>query len=296
MDRLKPDLTLTQALRRLLEPMPPADRQTMAEFEALLRRQAPTVGLAMGVKNGYFHYWWVRGANDAAVAASLARNRCQERYGPPCHVVLVGGALQPDGFAAAARALGTQPPEAVRTALLRAFALSIVNARQAPAASAPAASQPDAVRAPPPAASAASAAPPGSGWATARAKLRGAAAPQDLAGALAVLLQAEAQADRAELERLQAFTKRLPWNSALAMGVRNGFIQWQGANSWKRADWARENALTRCAAKAEAPCVIVAANGELQLDGLRELAARLGARPQTEVRSALIGALRRHLP
>lgn len=297
MDSLKPDLTLTQALRRLLEPMPPSDRQTLAEFEALLRRQAPTVSLAMGVKNGHFHYWWVRGANGAGVAASLARNRCQERYGPPCHVVLVGGALQPDGFAAAARALGTQPPEAVRTALLRAFTQSIVNDRQAQAASAP-----NAASAPPRAASAtqvrpdSTGGPPPSGWAAARAKLRGPGAPQDLAGALAVLLQAETPADLAVLARLQAHTKRQRWNSAVAMGVLDGRITWRSVSQEQRADWAREKALSLCSAGGGVGCLVVAANGEPQLDAVRALADRLGARPQAEVRQQLLKTVDRHVP
>jgi tRNA A-37 threonylcarbamoyl transferase component Bud32 len=312
-DKLKPDLTLTQALRRLLEPMPPSDRQTMAEFEALMGGQAPTVGLAMGIKNGYFHYGWVRGAHNAAAASAAARSRCQERHGTTCHAVLVGGTLQPEGFAAAARALGAQPPEAVRHALLQAFALSIVTARQAQAASAPgtpasapAPRPPAAASAPrpvprtsgaaPPVAGSAPTAPPAIGWPTARAKLRGPAAPQDLAGALAVLLQVDNPADQAVLARLQGFTRRQPWNSAVAMGIRNGFISWHASSGEKRADWAREQALSRCAASAQPPCVVVAANGEPQLDAVRELAARLGARPQAEVREALLNNLRRHLP
>jgi tRNA A-37 threonylcarbamoyl transferase component Bud32 len=313
-DKLKPDLTLTQALRRLLEPMPPSDRQTMAEFEALMGRQAPTVGLAMGIKNGYFHYGWVRGAHNAAAASAAARSRCQERHGTTCHAVLVGGTLQPEGFAAAARALGAQPPEAVRHALLQAFALSIVTARQAQAASAPgapasatpASRPPAAASAPrplprtsgaaPPVAGSAPTAPPAIGWPTARAKLRGPAAPQDLAGALAVLLQVDNPADQAVLARLQGFTRRQPWNSAVAMGIRNGFISWHASSGEKRADWAREQALSRCAASAQPPCVVVATNGEPQLDAVRELAARLGTRPQAEVREALLNNLRRHLP
>jgi predicted Ser/Thr protein kinase len=311
-DKLKADITLTQALRRLFEPMPPSDRQTMAEFEALMRQQSPTVGLAMGIKNGYFHYWWVRGAKDAAAAAAAARSRCQERHGTTCHTVLVGGALQPDGFAAASRALGSQPPDAVRTALLQAFALSIVTARQAQAASAPggpvaapapsppaAASEPRLLPRPsgaaPPSAGSVPTAPAAGGWPTARAKLRGPAAPQDLPGALAVLLQVDNPADLAVLARLHGFTRRQPWNSALAMGIRNGFISWHGSSGEKRAEWAREQALSRCAASAQ-PCVIVVANGEPQLDAVRELAARLGARPQAEVREALLNNLRRHLP
>jgi hypothetical protein len=82
----------------------------------------------------------------------------------------------------------------------------------------------------------------------------------------------------------------------VAMGIRNGFISWHGSSGEKRAEWAREQALSRCTASAQPPCVIVASNGEPQLEAVRELAARLGARPQAQVREALLNNLRRHLP
>ena len=162
-NKLKADTPLTQALRRLLDPLSASEAQTMAEFEALLRRQPASTGLAMGIKNGYFHYWWVRGAAGPASAGLSARQRCEDRHRTSCHPVWVDGALRPDGFVAAARALGAKPPEAVRTELLKAFALSIDNARQAPAASAPALVQPPAPAkpAPSPAAAPAPAARPG---------------------------------------------------------------------------------------------------------------------------------------
>jgi len=131
-DKLKPDATLTQALRRLLEPMSATDRQTIASFEAMLRQQPSTVGLAMGIKNGYFHYWWVRGAGDTA-AAALARTRCQERHATPCHPVLVAGALQPDGFAATARALSRSG----RTGRVISCFRAVPPSRSRPASSSP---------------------------------------------------------------------------------------------------------------------------------------------------------------
>ena len=325
--KVKPDTTLTQALRRLLDPLSSLEQQTVAEFEALLRQQPASTGLAMGIKNGYFHYWWVRGTAGPATAGINARKRCEERHGTTCHPVLVDGVLQPEGFITTARALGAQPPEAVRTALLQAFALSIVNARQAAAASAP---SPVPAPAPAPAKTAAAPAPPAAsrpspsptsapatrsatpapaapsapaaagtpaaGWNAARARLRGPAAPQDLAGALAVLLQAEAPADLAVLARLQAHTKRQRWNSAVAMGVLDGRITWRSVSEQARADWAREKVLSECSAGGGLNCVVVAANGEPQLDAVRALAGRLGARPQSEVREQLLKTLNRHVP
>jgi hypothetical protein len=79
------------------------------------------------------------------------------------------------------------------------------------------------------------------------------------------------------------------------MGVRGGHITWHGASGEKRPDWARELALGRC--NATTPnCVVVAANGDAQLDALRELAGRLGAKPQADVREEFLKSLRRHLP
>jgi serine/threonine-protein kinase len=329
-NKLKPDTTLTQALRRLLDPLSAAEQQTMADFEALLHRQPASTGLAMGIKNGYFHYWWVRSAAGPASAGIGARKRCEERHGITCHPVLVDGALQPEGFTAVARDLGAKPPEAVRAELLQAFALSITNARQPSAASAPApvpapspakpvpaapqaptpapasASRPSPASASPPSArpavpapataSTPSAASAAAGWNAARAKLRGPAAPQDLAGALAVLLQAEAPADLAVLGRLQAHTKRQRWNSAVAMGVLDGRITWRSISEQPRADWAREKVLSQCTDGGGSNCVIVAANGEAQLDAVRALAGRLGARSQAEVRQQLLKTLDRHVP
>ena len=160
-NKLKADTPLTQALRRLLDPLSASEAQTMAEFEALLRRQPASTGLAMGIKNGYFHYWWVRGAAGPASAGLSARQRCEDRHRTSCHPVWVDGALRPDGLVAAARALGAKPPEAVRAELLKAFALSIDNARRAPAASAPALVQPLAPAKPAPLSAPAPAARPG---------------------------------------------------------------------------------------------------------------------------------------
>ncbi len=111
-----------------------------------------------------------------------------------------------------------------------------------------------------------------------------------------MLLQAEAPADLAVLARLQAHTKRQRWNSAVAMGVLDGRITWRSVSQASRADWAREKVLLECTEGGGAHCVVVAANGEPQLDAVRALAGRLGARPQAEVRQQLMTTLNRHIP
>jgi hypothetical protein len=287
-DALPSSSTFTMAMRRLLDPLEPLERQTLLEFEARMRQQPRFAAMVMGVRNGRLAYSLSRNAADAPAAIAQARRRCQERHRIECHAVLVGDRFLPEGFAAAARALGAQPPEVVRSAIVAAFAstLATQQAEDAQAAarpgSAPASAMVEA---------------PGAAWAEIRSRLRGPAAPQDLAGALAVLLQVGSAADREQLARLQAFSKRQRWNSAIAMGTNaGGWIAWHGWDNERRPDWAREQASERCSRLARSPCVIVAANGDLQIEGIRDLAARLGTRPPAEVRQDFLRKLQRNLP
>ena len=80
------------------------------------------------------------------------------------------------------------------------------------------------------------------------------------------------------------------------MGVLDGRITWRSISEQPRADWAREKVLSQCTDGGGSNCVIVAANGEAQLDAVRALAGRLGARSQAEVREQLLKTLDRHVP
>lgn len=293
---------LSEAMRRLLEPLGGRDADRLQEFDALLAEQRRPFAYAIGVRDGRFVHAWAQGA-DATLAAAAAQRLCAERArGRFCPTVQVNGTFLRGTFLVAARQLGTESPSTVREAWMRTVDEAIRELRITPAAaatvpapapaSAPASSLPPS----PPVGASAPAAAPGA-WARARARLRE-GAPRDIADGFATLLDVQSPDDRRRLDRLQTEVHRLRWKSALAVGVTmGGTLAWSAVQGESRNEWAEERALADCANQVPAPgCVIVSANGDLRASALSILASRLGARPQSEVREAFLRSIGRRWP
>jgi predicted Ser/Thr protein kinase len=279
---------LSAAVRRILDPVDASDAARLVEFDAQLAQQKPPFAYAMGVSQGRLVHAWSTGA-DATAAAAAARRRCGELQADGCTTVWIDGVLRRRAFFDAVRGLGAQPPRAVRSAWLQSVTDAMRELRVAVAvAPSPAAASAPAPRpaAQPPAASAV--APPQNEWSKARARLRD-AQPGTLAGALALLLDAEAPSDRQRLDRLQAAVKRLRWKSALAMGVSDsGHLVWRFVEAQARNEWAEDRVLQLCSPNVKDSCVVVAANGDFRPAALATVAGRFGARAQAEVREAFL--------
>jgi uncharacterized caspase-like protein len=100
--------------------------------------------------------------------------------------------------------------------------------------------------------------------------------------AIAVLLGVNAEQDLESLVNYQALLKRMPYDSALALGVNaRGFLVWGRGWGFTSADIAAKNSLDRCNARgAEGSCRVVVSNGEFREKEFMESIARLGpARP-----------------
>ncbi len=302
--------TLTAGLRRLLDPFDAADAARLIEFEALLTRQKPPFAYAIAVSQGRLVHAWAAGA-DAAAATGSARRRCAERYLVICQPVLVDGAFRRRSFFDVARALGSQPPRVVRSAWMQSVADAAVEIRREEAArqkvesARAAAPERTLPLAPAPAASPAVQAPAQmpalmpaaqAEWIRARTRLRD-SGPRELAPALAMLLGAEAAAERQQLEHLQDRVRKLRWKSALAMGEsQSGQIALSYVQGQSRTDWAEERALATCSPKARGGCVVVSVNGDYRPAAMNEIANRLGTLPQARVREGFLRSVRREFP
>jgi hypothetical protein len=120
-------------------------------------------------------------------------------------------------------------------------------------------------------------------WSSAVAELRRDSTLTSLAKGLSTLLQVKGAEDARQVEQFEAMMTRLSWHTALAMGVRSGYIQYGYAHRQQRATWAQESALASCKTRSQQPCSVVLMDGQLNQAGLVEFASRLGAQPQTMV-------------
>jgi hypothetical protein len=127
-------------------------------------------------------------------------------------------------------------------------------------------------------------------WSSAVADLRRDSTLTSLANGLSTLLQVKGAEDARRLEQFEAMMTRLNWHTALAMGVRGGYIRYGYAYRQQRAEWAQDSALAACKNRTQQPCSVVLLNGKLDQAGLVEFASRLGAQPQTVVLRDLIKA------
>ena len=112
---------------------------------------------------------------------------------------------------------------------------------------------------------------------------------------MAVLLQANGADEIEVLTKFEAAIKRLPWKSALAMGVlRNGHVTFGYSSRESKAEWAVDSAVKACSRNTAEPCTLVMQDGALINGGLQALAAKLGQMPQTNVRRRLVQTLQNH--
>ncbi len=304
-------VTLANQLAVLLEPMSPEERATIAEFEAQFKLRPMASALLVGVgPDGYFRYTWQTRASSAERAVELARKRCGEMPASGCGVLIVNGEAKREGLLTAARELGAQPPAAVRQRVIRAFERTLGEWRQADAASlqarAPSAPAPAPAPAPTPAPPPAPAPAPSrateatpadlarNDWSQALARLRS-DSQFNLASGLATLLHVTAADDLTRLDKLQSAARLMRWNSALAMGERNGYLVYSHISGERRSDWAQERALEECNRGTNAACAVVMADGTFKREGLMTVAARLGSRNQQVVREAFMRSVQRSL-
>jgi len=104
--------------------------------------------------------------------------------------------------------------------------------------------------------------------------------------AMSLLLGIEVEEELEALVKYQALLKRMPYQSALALGVsKRGFLVWRRVWEQRNPDFAAKGALERCDAHgAEGSCRLVMINGEFQEQAFMEVAARLGRQTPDRVR------------
>jgi len=155
----------------------------------------------------------------------------------------------------------------------------------------PAAVKPPPTPAPTPAVAAVPPPPPPDPWVQHRARLEGAGASTGLGGALALLLDVKTPKDRQTLADFERFFATLPEHSALAVGVRDGYLRlrWQ----WRAndAEAASQSALKRCTELTGKPCGLTVVDGAFRKAGLLEAARQLGAIDVAIVRGALLNTV-----
>ena len=307
LESLRGQVTLAQGLAALLEPFSAEERALATEFEAQFKQRPGASALVVGVIDGQFRANWQTGARSAERAAAQARKRCEELRAAGCSALVVNGEFQRDALLTVARELGSQPPAAVRQRVMRSFERTLGEWRQTSVAeTAPSPASPSYPSAPPAAAPAPAPAPaPASRsteapdparaeWAQTLALMRS-ENPGSLSRGLELLLHATSAEDVRQLSQFQSAVKRMRWNSAVAMGEKNGLLVFAYFHSERRPDWAQERAISDCTRVAGATCALVMADGSFVGAGLTSLAARLGSRNQTAVRENFMRYVQRKL-
>ena len=303
-DATRGALTAGSAMALLLDVQRATDRQLLDEFDAAVGQMRAHSALAMGVFDGRLVMQWQQGAPTARDATEVTVMRCASRRAVACGAVVVDGEFRKRAFMEAARALGGRTAASVREAALARSTEVLQDLRRplaVPVAPASAAAQSVAAVPAVPAASAApaqaSAAPSRAvaEWREAVARLQAGRGRLGLASALATLLQAQTPAELDVLQRLETAAKRLRWNSALAIGVKNGHLLFAHAAAGRKAEWAQESALAACGRLVQGDCAVVMADGSYIDAGLIEVAARLGGRSQAVVREGFISFVQRRL-
>jgi len=104
--------------------------------------------------------------------------------------------------------------------------------------------------------------------------------------AMSLLLGIEAEQDLESLVKYQALLKRMPYESALALGVSNrGFLVSRRVWNQRSLNFAANDTLDRCNARgAEGSCRLVVINGEFREKEFMEVVARLGRQTSDRVR------------
>lgn len=293
-------LALPAALALLLDLKREEDQQKVLAIESYVRQQGPHMAAVLGVVNGHLAFAW-RSGTAVEQAREAAMGRCRELRASGCAVVMADGELRKAALVEVAGGLGTQSVADVRSVFMRSVsaALDRAAAAQAAATSKPA-PPPSAIEKPPPAvpeaprvAIAPAVSTSASEWAEAQAALRAGAGRAGLASALSTLLAVRRNDEREVLDRFEKMIKRLPWQSALAMGERNGHVVYGWAQREVRVEWAADAAINACARVGSSNCAVVMADGKVNEAGILALAGRLGARQQEVTRDALLRSMQK---
>ncbi|HSW03641.1 MAG TPA: hypothetical protein VLK61_03610, partial [Aquabacterium sp.] len=312
LEALRGPVTLATGLTTLLEPFNAEERALAIEFETQFKQRPGPSALVLGVADGHFRAHWQTRGQSVQRAMEQARRRCVELPATGCSVVLANGEFQREGLLTVARELGSQPPGAVRGRMLRAFERAVGDWRQTDAAALaktpaslpayPAPAPPPApVPAPAPAPAPAARSNPETAADTARAEWSYALtqmrseSPGSIARGFELLLRINQAEDVDRLSRFQAALKRMRWNSAVAMGEKNGFLVFFYTHSERRADWAAERALADCNRAATSPCAVVMSDGSYSNAALMTVGTRLGSRGQQAVRETFMRYVQRKL-
>ncbi|MBL0085726.1 MAG: protein kinase [Ideonella sp.] len=292
--------TLGKALTLLLDVSADEDRRKMIELDTRVLLLPANVHLAMGTRDGFLVYAWSTKAVNMPDADAIVR-RCELVPAQNCRLIVTRNTFNRARLVEVAAQLNGRQQAEVRTRSMAAIERMLVGLRVLAADDATA--SPTQSSAPVAAARAPAAAPsvpttaaplPTLEWEAARLALRSQASGTGFSTAMAVLLQASSADEVDVLNRFEAGMKRLPWKSALAMGViRNGHVAYGYSSREATLDWAVEGAIKACSRYTAEPCVVVMRNGVLVDSGLQALAAKLGPMPQGVVRRALIQTMQK---
>jgi len=184
-------------------------------------------------------------------------------------------------------AIATPPPRPVS---LPAPPASIPIASPIPPATAPAPPpQQVAIAAPPPSRPAISPA-PADEWKDGIALLEKFSGQLTYSKAMAILLGIKSDEELEVLVKYDAFMRRVPWQSVIALGVNaNGYVTWSNRWSERKLTYAIETAMANCNKNdAESACRLVMVNGEFQKKEFIEVAKRLGKNTPDAARIGLI--------
>ena len=125
------------------------------------------------------------------------------------------------------------------------------------------------------------------GWARIRSDLQSMRGQMTFSRGMATLLATTDGADTQTLVNLEGLLKRARWNSALAMGVDDGFLRYGLFWGQSRLDFAVDRAQGACDSKNNR-CLVVVTNGKLNEEALLELSGRLGSRSPEAIRDVVL--------
>ena len=131
-----------------------------------------------------------------------------------------------------------------------------------------------------------------SGWARIRSDLQSMRGQMTFSRGMATLLATTDGTDAQTLVNLEGLLKRARWNSALAMGVDDGFLRYSFFWGQSRLDFAVDRAQGACDSKNNR-CLLVMTNGKLNQEALLELSGRLGSRSPEAIRDVILPRWRR---
>lgn len=117
-------LTLSAALRVLLDVRSADDLATLERFEAGMKRLPWRSAFAMGERNGYVGYAYARQQQRDDWAAESAAQYCS-RHANECRAVMLNGSFDAAAFIAVAARLGAVPQATLRAHLLSSIRRSV---------------------------------------------------------------------------------------------------------------------------------------------------------------------------